>query len=399
MKIATVPANEQDRLIAINEYNIPGILPDADFDDFTQLASDICQTPIALISIVDAKRVWFMSEKGLSLSEIPRDWAFCAHAINSPAKPMIVEDLSADARFRDNPLVADKPKARFYAGIPLVTPTGLAIGTLSVWDRKPRKLDASQLKNLQLLARQIIKQLELRKTISRLSLDGGELKMALTDLEQISYIASHDLKSPLNNIISLTHLIKDNYSTKLDHEGNEYINYLNDAAYQLSDLIAGLLQFSLSSHLSVEHKEPVNVASLIEEITASLKIPENYSLSFDGCKVDVYTTRVALKQIFLNLLQSAINQGEDEQVAIVINFSENNDQYVFEVRDNGPGIPPEDQEHLFELYYTRHQKNTGNDKIVVGLAAVKRLLEKLGGEIKIESELSQGSGFIFSIPK
>ena len=138
-------------------------LPEQLFDDITNLAANICGTPIALISLVDEKRQWFKSRVGLDATETHRDAAFCAHAILQPNDVMVIEDATRDHRFRSNPLVTSGPDIRFYAGAPIVTPQGLAVGTVCVIDREPRALTAAQQSSLKSLSRLVVSLLEDRK--------------------------------------------------------------------------------------------------------------------------------------------------------------------------------------------------------------------------------------------
>jgi GAF domain-containing protein len=138
-------------------------LQEVAFDDITRLAAETCDTPIALISLVDSSRQWFKSRVGLQATETPREHAFCAHAIQTPGHVFIVEDAAIDPRFASNPLVTGEPGIRFYAGAPLVTSTGAALGTVCVIDREPRTLDPKQLELLQFLAQQVVRTLEQRE--------------------------------------------------------------------------------------------------------------------------------------------------------------------------------------------------------------------------------------------
>jgi len=163
-----IPKNEDKRRQILADYKIMDSLPEQAYDDLTKLASVICNTPIALITLLDDKRQWFKANIGLDVNETPRSQAFCAHAIMDTNEVMIVEDATADERFASNPLVTANPNIRFYAGAPLVTPTGEALGTICVIDRKPRKITQTQMEALQILSREIIVQLELRKSIATL---------------------------------------------------------------------------------------------------------------------------------------------------------------------------------------------------------------------------------------
>ncbi len=135
---------------------------DQAYDDITRMAADVCGTPMALITLVDGTRQWFKSRVGLQLTQTPRQHAFCAHAIQTPDQVMVVTDARKDERFTSNPLVTGDPNIRFYAGAPLVTASGHALGTICVIDTEPRDIEPSQLETLQFMAQQVVSMLEAR---------------------------------------------------------------------------------------------------------------------------------------------------------------------------------------------------------------------------------------------
>jgi len=207
-------AGERARLEALERYRILDTAPEQAFDDLTLLAAKICEAPIALLSLVDAKRQWFKSRVGLDMAETARSVAFCDHAIRQTGL-FVVSDAHGDERFAANPLVTGEPGIRFYAGAPLVTGDGHALGTLCVIDRVPRHLTPAQVEALQALRRQAMAQLELRKAVGELSaaLDArrdaelrqqqliDELRQSLEHVQKLSGLLPYCSACELNLVI------------------------------------------------------------------------------------------------------------------------------------------------------------------------------------------------------
>lgn len=165
MSATPTPINsEAARVAALQKYAILDTEPEQAFDDLVLLASFVCCTPMAMISLVDEGRQWFKSKVGISISETPRDIAFCATAIRQP-DVFVVPDTLKDERFRNNPLVKSEPNIRFYAGAPLINEDGHALGTICVIDRTPRELDSGQRAALKALSRLVLAQMELRRNL------------------------------------------------------------------------------------------------------------------------------------------------------------------------------------------------------------------------------------------
>ena len=194
MRAAKFPENEDNRIQKLLDYNVLDTLEEKEYDELTRLAAFICDTPIALISLIDKDRQWFKSKVGLDALETPRDVAFCAHAILGE-EVFVVSDSFKDERFKDNPLAVENPNVRFYAGAPLITPEGFPIGTLCVIDHKPRTLSKQQLDALSILSKSVINLLEVR---IKLKEKEEQLKL-LAESESKLFQASYKYESLLDS--------------------------------------------------------------------------------------------------------------------------------------------------------------------------------------------------------
>jgi GAF domain-containing protein len=195
---ASRPVYDHDRVAALQKYAILDTEPEQAFDDLTLLASFVCKTPIALISLIDEDRQWFKSKVGMTATESPRDIAFCSVAIQQ-SDVMVVPDTLKDERFRDNPFVVSEPRIRFYAGAPLINEEGYALGTLCVVDNTPREMEPEQKETLQALSRLVLAQLEFRRNLQL-------LKEALTDRTQAEHEREREiakLQQTLTRVLGL----------------------------------------------------------------------------------------------------------------------------------------------------------------------------------------------------
>jgi two-component system NtrC family sensor kinase len=183
---AVAPSKEAARVAALNRYAILDSEPEQSFDDLVTLAAHICQTPMAMLSLVDDHRQWFKSKYGVEIKETPKEVSVCAHAIQQ-GDLFIVPDLTKDDRFRDNPLVTGDLQLRFYAGAPLMNEDGFALGTLCVLDKEPRQLNPEQKEAIKALGRLALRQMELRMNLQL-------LKDALNDRTREEHARELELK-------------------------------------------------------------------------------------------------------------------------------------------------------------------------------------------------------------
>lgn len=429
MKIAPLPDNESERIKLLNNLQVLDTEIEDTYDKITQLAAQICNTPIALISLIDENRQWFKSKYGLEAQQTPRDYAFCSHAILDN-EIFIVENSLEDDRFADNPLVTDNPHVIFYAGVPLEIEPDLSVGTLCVIDNTPRKLNEEQKFTLQCLAQQVITLFKLRKNMVNL----GNLveKMNQTSQENLQQLMAekqkqivlaqkqnilleakenaekatrtkanflatmtHEIRTPMNAIIGITEILA---NTPLNLEQKGYLEILKNSGEVLLNIVNDVLDFSKieSNKMSLD-KSPFRVEKCLEEALdiVSLKATEKGLKLVYLIEPQVPDTIIGdsnrVRQILINLLNNAVKFTEKGEINIFISshiIDVNTQKYelLFSVEDTGIGIKPEDQKYLFypfsqvDISITKKYGGTG-----LGLAISKELTEMMGGHIWVES--------------
>ncbi|WP_299269835.1 GAF domain-containing hybrid sensor histidine kinase/response regulator [uncultured Psychrosphaera sp.] len=399
MKSATKPIDENERLKALFEYEILDTESEKAFDDLTLLASEICETPISLISLVDPDRQWFKSKVGVDVDSTDRDIAFCSHAILQDDL-FEVQNALKDERFFDNPLVTSDPNIRFYAGTPLVSPSGQKIGTLCVISDKPKKLTSSQKKALTILGREVISQLELRMNNKKLEIANNYKTEFLSN-------ASHEIRTPLNAIIGLSGLILENKELKekfaeqydfieqIDFSGKQLLNIIN-SILDLSKIEAGkmelepvechLLQYINNIFISLSGKAKAKLINYSKEYNFSQSEPAPELVIIDEPK---------LGQVLTNILGNAIKFTPANK-SIKLTVSVNRNMLSITVTDEGVGISPEEQALLFNKYTQVGSNKTEGTGL--GLSITKGLIDLMGGSINLKSELGKGTSVSFELP-
>lgn len=395
-----IPNNETGRIKALRSFHILDTLEEKEYDDITQIASDICNTPVALISLVDSERQWFKSKQGIDASETPRDLAFCAHAINTPDSLFIVNNALEDQRFHDNPLVVGGPQVMFYAGAPLNTKDGYSIGTLCVIDTQPRdQFNEKQQNSLKALASQVMAQLELRRQNIVQSKINEELVFKNDQLKYFTYRLAHDMKTPLHGISSLIGFMKEDYLELLQNtEIPTWLSTIDERVDYMEALINGIINYIQITNSDIVC-ETFSPKEEILKITGNLSSKKAIELQLDECEVSIYQSRKSFEQILTDLVSNSIKFVQQDDVAITIKYQESAHHYHFTYEDNGPGIPFNYREKVFVMFETL--KRVTHTDTGIGLATVKTLIEKLGGTIEIKDRPDglRGVRFEFSLSK
>nr|WP_295926334.1 ATP-binding protein [uncultured Dyadobacter sp.] len=436
---------EEKRLSALRGYGILDSQPEEEYDDLTELASQICATPISLVSLVDQDRQWFKSNHGLSIRETPRELSFCAHAITNPGEPMIISDSRLDERFSGNALVTGEPYVVFYAGVPMMDSQGFALGSLCVIDHSPRQLDEQQLFALRVLAKQVVRLLESRKlresldnaeaffeervqsilssrtqelenlnrSLSKLNLkvqkNNEELKRSNLELQQFAYFASHDLQEPIRKIKAFSDLFMKRYEGELG-SGADYLEKIRSTAHRMSVLVTDLLELSKAAQAG-----PLNAVSL-EEVFQIILLDLELAISESGATITmdplptIKGDKTHFCQLFQNLIGNSVKFRRTEApIEIQIRHkivtgadipatagltNTGNRYHLIQIIDNGMGFDQEQAARIFQPFQ-RLRRSKDFPGTGIGLAICRKVVVSYGGAIIAEGV--EGEGAVFSV--
>lgn len=396
---AISPQNESERLEVLKSYNILDSLPEEEYDAITKIASGICNTSIALVSIVDEDRQWFKSKHGLDATETPRDLAFCAHSILNPKELFIINDATKDERFHDNPLTTEAPNVVFYAGAPLNSSEGFPLGTLCVIDNKPKVLNETQKESLLLLAEQVVRLLELRKKNRELKESKEKFEKLNEQLNNFAYRLTHDLKSPINGVSFLLDVLKeDHLDLYKNTEAEGYIDLISNRIVYMNNLVTEILNYSKVTSENIMY-ENFNLKELLESIISNNDFENKMILVSSTLDKEINSSKIGILQIFQNLISNSRKFSDEDKAIIDVNFKEDAEFYHLTYMDNGPGIEKEYRDKVFEMFETLN--NTSNNNTGIGLTTVKSIVKRLGGTISLgeREDNKKGVCFNFSISR
>ncbi len=381
---APFPKNEEARLAELDSLNILDSLPEEAYDAITLLAAQICDVPIALISLIDSDRQWFKSRVGVDVSETPREQAFCGYAILEPDEMLVVRDAAEDYRFADNPLVAKAPSIRFYAGVPLVTSNGSALGTLCVIDREPRLLTDDQEQALRALSTQVMALLELRWTVDELERRHQDLERTMKQKETFIATVSHEIRTPLTSIIGFIETLVDPVIDLTFDERRSLLQTVGNQAADVSGLIEDLL-VAVKAESGSLRVQSVNVdlhaqtAQVLEGLDPDLSA--NVEIDSDEVACRAVGDPARIRQVVRNLLTNAFRYGGSR---VVVKIRKTGDRCLVWVMDDGPGVSDDDRERIFQEFQQIDTGTLVSGSMGLGLPVSRMLTEKMHGRLSYD---------------
>lgn len=372
---------------------------DDDFNQIIYLTSYLFKVPMACISIIGEDYIHCKYSKGIDFDKEDHENSFTNFLLKSDLK-ITTLNYSENQEIFEKSGNLYKENIKFYAAVPLKDHFGGKIGVLSILDTKERKLKQSDIKALLALANQCNKLIEFSFQNQKFQEIQRSLKQKYQELERFTSLVSHDIKSPLANIISLTELLREENKGKLDAENIQYLNYLVESSYSLRNYVDGILGFYKSDHILEKDFENVDLEEIIKTIVQLYEVSENVFIDYPEKVVLHNVNKSALTQVLLNLVSNSLKYNNKKERKVSIKFEESPYFYRFKVEDNGNGIPEGDVDKIFQLFTTLDTNDRdGNPGSGIGLATVQKLVNNMGGKIKVTSTLGEGSIFSFSVKR
>jgi signal transduction histidine kinase len=393
---------DENRLAALHRYGILDTPVEADFDNLAALAAAICETPMSIINFIDQNRQWFKAAVGMGAREAPLDTAICTHAMLQQSDLMIIPDTLKDDRFAENPLCCGLDNLRFYAGAQLISPEGFVLGTVCVVDQVPRELSETQKQLLRTLAGQVINMLEVRKQAEIHRQIGAKLDAELSTRKEILGVVTHDLRSPLNSINLVAHLLDDvGQAAEDDLTPAEMGRMLRDCVSDMQRLVADLSDFSMVEHgglsMNLAKGDPREILAGAER---RFCLPaENAGIELKVVAGDLPESILAdeqrITQAIGNLLFNAI-KFTPRGGRVVVSAALQDQDLVFSVADTGCGIAEEKIPHVFDRFWTEGDARHGGRGI--GLTIARSIAKAHGGDLTVASKLGEGTTFSLLLP-
>lgn len=393
-----IPTFEWQRLRSLTDYGLDYSIKDVHLDNLSKLASEIAETEISLVNLIDSHTQWSVSSNGLEIQQMPRDESVCQYTILEQ-EPFEVQDLSSDSRFKEKFYVAEDPFLKYYFGIPLINSGGLPLGALCVMDKKPKQLSDHQQFLLQLIAKEVVERLEEKKLRNQIQLKYEQLRLSHKKV-------AHDIRGPLGGIYGIAEIIESDIDKISKKEILEFSKLIQKSSQNLLELSDALMNQNNEVNPIGNDGQNLNLETLKKKLAALYTVQavqkqvrlsiqvlrENLNIPFQKSKI---------LQIIGNLISNAIKftpvQG---RVNVELDIIENPYQAYLSilVEDTGIGISVEKIKKILHGQSDSVDGTHGEQGYGFGLNLVKYLVESMHGEFHIQSTLGMGTTVKVTLP-
>ena len=391
------------RQAELGQYDVLGQPPSRDLQALVELAAQVCGVPTAAINMITATEQHQVAAAGFDRSICAREDSMCAAVLGEPL-PVVVADASADPRFADNPFVTGSlGRVRFYASAPLVTPVGVTVGRLCVFDDEPRVLSVRQHGALLALAERVVDVLELRlrshqleRSLAELTAARDELKRSNEHLSLFAGQVSHDLRTPLTAILANAEMLSMEPTVVEDEDLAWMVSGVDRAGHRMAAMLEDILAYArVGGDLQ---SRDTDLGEVVAEVLSDLA-PVLDARQADVTVKDLPVVRADTHQLYsvlLNLLSNAVKFTADDVVPQVTVAAERRaDTWRVTVTDNGIGVAAERREDMFVLFSRADKRVDGSG---IGLATARRVVEAHGGRIGMQAAEPQGTTVWFELP-
>lgn len=398
---APIPEFEEERVRDLMSFGIVDTLPEDEFDALTNLTSRICDVPISMINFISHDEQFTKSCTGMTIDITPRSQSICQYTILKD-ELFEIEDLSKDPRFQNMPYVKDEPYLRYYAGVPLETDNGYAIGSLCIMDYEPRNLTDQNIKDLKVIANEVMARLTLRKREK-------SLEKMNNFKNKLMKVVGHDIRSPLTGIMGAAEFLDEGDIN--EEELPEIAKIIQESATQIQNLINDLLDVELAEFGKLkEVQQPTDIREVMEEINRIFQFSArskniSFSFSLENDIPDLKIDRQKYIRVLSNIITNAIKfTPRGGRVSVECRFQkndqgENSGTLISTVRDTGIGMSDEQLNELFMVKDEGGRTGTENESSYgLGMLIVKKLCEICNASISVDSEVNRGATFRIQWP-
>ncbi len=394
--------HEIERQQILSNYHILDTDNESEYEEITELASYICETPVAYIGFIDEQRQWFKSKKGFEAQEVSRHLSICEKCINGRELYQI-RDLSTDERFLQHPFVIEEPVKKFYAGIPIVSEGGFVLGTLCVMDYFPKELSPKQVSCLKALAHQLQQSLELRKLKFQKGLEQERILNLnkTSSLGMMTAYMAHEINNSLGILNGYTAIVQDELS-RLKGPTDQIVSFVDKiqkTTLRISKVIQGIKSYTRESEM--DPYELIELRRLIEETVGiceqKCKLQQtrlSVNLPPEDLKLECHSTQIS--QVLINLINNgldAISGFKEKWIDLSVSVASPG-SLRFTITDSGPGIPQTLAKKIMEPFFTTKEKGKGTG---LGLGLCKSIVEAHHGTFFYDSS-SKNTRFGFELP-